>query len=74
MRGDTVQILAHMHSRILSFETGVMIGCSNSRGKPVAQGLAGFMTLIDQLNQVNRWTDLVWRPRGATCHETKKNI
>ena len=37
MRGDTVQILAHMYSRILSFKTGVMIGRSNSGGKPLAE-------------------------------------
>jgi hypothetical protein len=30
------------------------------------------MTLIDQLNRVTRWTGLVWRPRGATCHEIRK--
>ena len=40
MWGDTVQVLARMYSRILIFETGVMIGRSSSGGKPLAGQLA----------------------------------
>lgn len=40
MHGNTVQILAHMYSRILSFVTGVMIGRINSGGEPLTEHLA----------------------------------
>lgn len=40
MCGDTVQIMNHMFLRILSFETGVMVGWSNYGGKPLAEPLA----------------------------------
>ena len=40
MQGHTVQILAHMYSRSLSIKSGVIIGCSNSRGKLLAEQLA----------------------------------
>lgn len=34
----------HMFSRILSYETGIMIGCSNYGGVPLAERLVGLTT------------------------------
>lgn len=51
MRGDTVQIIHHMFSRILSFETGVMVGRGNCGGVPLAERL-GKLTEED-INSAN---------------------
>ena len=51
MRGDTVQIIHHMFSRILSFETGVMVGRGNCGGVPIAERL-GKLTEAD-INSAN---------------------
>ena len=40
IHGDTIQIMHHMFSRILSFETGVMVGCGNYGGEPLAERLS----------------------------------
>ena len=52
IRGDTVQIIHHMFSRILSFETGVMVGRGNCGGVPVAERL-GKLTEAD-INSANK--------------------
>ena len=43
-RGNTVRLLNHIFSRRLSYETGIMIGCSNYGGTPLAEPLVGLTT------------------------------
>ena len=51
MCNDTVQIIHHMFSRTLSFETGVMVGRGNCGGVPIAERL-GKLTEAD-INSAN---------------------
>ena len=73
MRDDSVQIMHHMFSRILSFETGVMVGRSNFGGKPLAERLAK-LTLedIESANEDNgkpitEQITLFTKSIGTTC-------
>ena len=43
-QGDAVWIMYHMFSKILSYETGIMIGRSNYDSTPLAKRLAGLTT------------------------------
>ena len=54
MRGDTVQIMHHMCSQILSFETGVMVGRGKYGGEPLAKRLSKLTPAdIESVNENN---------------------